>query len=137
MPTYPQYEYDASSTNLYRTDAYGGAQADVGSTPVFTATIDLTQKIFAVCELKFDGAGPTDDLKVSLYRSLDDSWDGDELALLAITIDSDGSEDLWSMTIGPDFGPGYYRFALAASGSTDTFDIDFNARLARYTLASE
>jgi hypothetical protein len=136
MSSYPQYAYDGSSTQLYRTNAYSGSDPDVGSTPCFSTTLDLTQKVFAVCELKFDGSGATDDLKLSLYRSLDSSWDGDELPLLSIVIDSDGSEDLWSMTIGPDFGPGYYRFALASTGATDTFDIDFATRYARYEIAS-
>jgi hypothetical protein len=136
MPNYPQYQYDGSSTTIYRTNAYSGTDPDVGSTQQFTADIDLTQKVFAVCELKFDASGATDDLKVSLYRRLDNSWDGDELEILATTIDSDGSEDLWSFTIGPDFGPGHYRFGLRSSGSTDSFDINFNLRLARYEVAT-
>jgi hypothetical protein len=136
MPNYPQYQYDGSSTTVYRTNAYSGTDPDVGSTQQFTADIDLTQKVFAVCELKFDASGATDDLKVSLYRRLDSSWDGDELEILATTIDSDGSEDLWSFTIGPDFGPGHYRFGLRSSGSTDSFDIHFNVRLARYEVAT-
>jgi hypothetical protein len=136
MSCYPQYVYDASDTPLYRTNAYSGSDPDVGSTPCFSATLDLTQKLFAVCELKFDASGATDDLKVSLYRSLDGAWDGDELPLLSLVIDSDGSEDLWSMTIGPDFGPGCYRFALVSTGATDTFDVDLAARYARYEIAT-
>jgi hypothetical protein len=135
MPNYPQYQYDGSNTNIYRTNAYSGTDPDVDSTMRFTADIDLTQKVFAVCELKFDASGAADDLKVSLYRSLDSAWDGDELEILVTTIDSDGSEDLWSMTIGPDFGPGHYRFGLKSSGAADTFDIDFNVRFARYEVA--
>jgi hypothetical protein len=136
MANYPQYQYDGSSTNIYRTNAYSGSDADVDSTLRFTADIDLTQKVFAVCELKFDASGTTDDLKLSLYRSLDNAWDGDELEILSITIDSDGSEDLWSMTLGPDFGPGHYRFGLKSSGSSDTFEVDFNIRLARFEIAT-
>jgi len=135
MANYPQYSYDGSNISIYRTNAYSGSDPDVDATLRFTADIDLTQKIFAVCELKFDATGATDDLKVSLYRSLDNIWDGDELEILSITIDSDGSEDLWSMTIGPDLGPGHYRLGLKSSGATDTFDVDFNIRLARYELA--
>ncbi len=134
MANYSQYQYDASSTNLYRTNLYSGVNPDVGSTQQFSADIDLTQRLFAVCELKFDAGGVTDDLRVSLYRCLDGSWDGDELELFATTIDSDGSEDLWSFTLGPDFGPGHYRFGLRSTGSTDTFDIDLNARFARLEI---
>lgn len=136
MGNYPQYEYDASTTNLYRTNLYSGTDPDVGATQQFSADIDLTQKLFAVCELKFDATGATDDLRVSLYRRLDSSWDGDELELFATTIDSDGSEDLWSFTLGPDFGPGHYRFGLKSSGSIDTFDIDLNTRFARFQIAT-
>jgi len=137
MANYPQYDYDSSNTSIYRTDGYGGADLDVGATERFTATLDLTEKVFAVCELKFDGSGATDDLRLRCFRSLDDSWDGDELEILSTTIESDGSEDLWSLTIGPDFGPGYYRFGLKSTGSTDTFEIDFAARFARFELATE
>jgi hypothetical protein len=136
MANYPQYSYDGSSTSLYRTNAYGGTDPIVAISERFTADIDLTQKVCAVCELKFDAGGSTDDLKVSLYRSLDAAWDGDELPILSITIDSDGSEDLWSFTIGPDFGPGHYHFGLKSSGTTDSFDIDFAARFARYEVAT-
>ena len=136
MANYPQYSYDGSSTSLYRTDLYSGADPDVDATRRFSADIDLTQKLFAVCELKFDASGTTDDLKVSLYRRLDSSWDGDELEIFATTIDSDGSEDLWAFTIGPEFGPGHYRLGLQSSGSTDTFDIDLNARFARFQIAT-
>jgi len=135
MANYPQYQYDGSSTNLYRTNLYSGADPDVGSTQQFSADIDLTQKLFAVCELKFDASGTTDDLRVSLYRSLDNSWDGDELEVFATTVDSDGSEDLWSFTLGPDFGPGHYRFGLKSTGATDSFDVDLNARFARFEVA--
>jgi hypothetical protein len=136
MPNYPQYSYDASNTSIYRTNAYSGTDPDVGTTQQFTADIDLTQRVFAVCEITFLASGATDDLKVSLYRSLDNVWDGDELEILSTTIDSDGTEDLWSTTIGPDFGPGHYRFGLKASGVTNTFDINFETRLARYEVAA-
>lgn len=136
MANYPQYSYDGSSTHPYRTNAYGGSDPDVGTTERFTADIDLTQKLFAVCHLTFDASGATDDLKLRLFRSLDGSWDGDELEILSTTIDSDGSEDLWSFTIGPDFGPGHYHLGLKSSGSTDTFDIDLAVRFARYEVAT-
>lgn len=136
MANYPEYEYDGSETNIYQTNGYAGSDADVDNTERFSDDIDLTQKLFAVCELKFDGSGNTDDLHINLYRSLDNTWDGDEIPILRITVDSDGSEDFWSMTIGPDFGPGHYRFGLASSGSVNTFEVDFNVRFARYEVAT-
>ncbi|MBN1508736.1 MAG: hypothetical protein JW955_17945 [Sedimentisphaerales bacterium] len=131
-----QYAYDASSTNLYRTDAYSGADPDVGTTMRFSADLDLTESLFAICEIKFDAANVVGDLIVTLYRRLDGSWDGDELEILRTTIDSDGSEDLWSIALGPDFGPGHYRFGLLCSSENDSFDVDLNARFARFQIVA-
>jgi hypothetical protein len=131
-----QYQYDASSTNLYRTNTYSGTDPDVDATMRFSADIDLTEKMFAVCELKFDAASTVGDLIVTLYRRLDSSWDGDELEILRTTIDSDGSEDLWSITLGPDFGPGHYRFGLRSTSENDSFDVDLNARFAKFQIAT-
>ena len=136
MANYPQYSYDYSSTVLYRTNTYGGTDPIVATSERFTNDIDLTQKVYAVCEIKFHAGGSTDDLKVNLYRRLDNNWDGDELAIFSTLVDSDGTEDFWSFTIGPDFGPGHYHFGLKSSGTADSFDIDFTTRFARYEVAT-
>jgi hypothetical protein len=136
MSTYVQYAYDASSTNLYRTNAYSGSDPDVDVTMRFSADIDLTERPFAVCELKFDAQNVVGDLIVTLYRRLDSSWDGDELEIFRTTIDSDGSEDLWSITLGPDFGPGHYRFGLLSSTVNDTFDVHLTARFAKFQIVT-
>ena len=136
MANYPQYDYAAASVNLYRTNLYSGTDPDVDGTLRFSDDVDLTQKVFAVCEVTFEASGTTDDLEVSLYRRLDGAWDGDELEILRTTMENYGPEAVWSMTIGPDFGPGHYRFGLKSTGTTDAFDVDLNARLARFEVAA-
>ena len=142
MANYPEYEYDGSDSELYQTNLYGGTDADLDNTaPVsatdgYTSDIDLTQKIWAVIDFKFDASGTTDDLVLTLYKRRDSSWDGDEISVWSVTVDSDGSEDIYHMTIGPSFGPGHYRFAMQSSGGTDTFDIDVEVRYVRYEVAT-
>jgi hypothetical protein len=132
------YNYDGSDTELYSTNIYGGTDADLdNSTPVddtdgYTSDIDLTSKIYATIDFKFDASGATDDLVLTLYRRRDSSWDNDEIAIFSITIESDGSEDIFSFLIDSTFGPGHYRFAMQSSGPADTFDIDVQARYTDY-----
>jgi len=142
MANYPQYKYDAADTELYKTNLYSGSDADLDNTaPVsdsdgYTSDIDLTAKTHAVIDFKFDGSGTTDDLVLTLYKRRDSSWVGDEIAVWSMTVPSDGSADIFSMTIDPSFGPGHYRFALQSSGATDTFDIEVQARYCRYEIAT-
>ena len=142
MANYPEYEYDAADTELYKTNAYSGTDSDLDNTaPVdatdgYTSDIDLTQKIWAAIDFKFDSSGTTDDLVLTLYKRRDSSWDGDEISVWSATVESDGSEDIYHMTIGPSFGPGHYRFAMQSSGGTDTFDIDVEVRYGRYEVAT-
>jgi len=135
------YNYDGSDTELYTTNLYAGSDADLDNTaPVdatdgFTATIDGSSKFHTQVEFKFDASGTTDDLVLKLYRSLDSTWDGDEIPIDQVTVSSDGSEDFFIYHIGPSHGPGYYRFSMQSSGATDTFDIIVNMRQADYTVA--
>lgn len=136
MANYPQYKTDASDSELYKTDLYSGGDSDVANSEVFTSAIDCTEKPHAVGEIKFDSSGTTDDLELTLYRSLDNSFDGDEIAIWSFTIESDGSEDIYATPDLANYGPGYYRFGLESSGATDTFDVDFELRQARYEIAT-
>lgn len=141
MANYPEYEYDSSDTELYKTDGYGGSDADLdNTTPVddtdgYTSDIDLTQKLGCVVDFKFDASGSTDDLVLKLFKRRDNSWDNDEIAIMEITVPSDGSEDIFSFTIDDSFGPGHYRFSMQSS-NTETFDIDVEARYYRYEVAT-
>lgn len=143
MASYPEIEYDGSDTELYKTNGYSGSDADLdNTTPVdatdgYTSDIDLTQKTGAVIDFKFDGSVGTDDLILKLYRRRDSTWDGDEISILEKTVDSDGSEDIYSFVLDVNmFGPGHYRFSMQSSGGTDTFDIDVEMRLFRYEIAT-
>ena len=142
MANYPEYEYDGSDSELYQTNLYGGTDADLDNTvPVndsdgYTSSIDLTQKTGCVIDFKFDSSGTTDNLILKLFKRRDSSWDGDEIAIDEIEVESDGSEDIYHYSISESHGPGYYRFSLQSAGATDTFDIDVQCRFYRYEIAT-
>ena len=141
MATFPQYDYDGSDSELYRTNLYGGTDADLDNTaPVsatdgYTSDIDLTTQLGAVIDFLFDSSGTTDDLTLNLFKRRNSSWDGDELSINEIVVPSDGSEDIFHYTIDESYGPGHYRFSLQSSGATDTFDINIQMRTYRYENA--
>lgn len=136
-----QYSYGGSDEELYQTNLYGGSDADLDNTiPIdatdgYTSDVDLTTQIYAHIDFKFDASSATDDLILTLYKRRDSSWDNDEIALSAITVTSDNSEDIYSFELGPHkgYGPGHYRFALQSSGATATFDIDVQMRRTIFT----
>lgn len=142
MANYPEWEYDAADTELYQTNLYGGTDADLDNTaPVddtdgYTSDINLEQKVGCQVDFKFDASGTTDDLVLKLFKRRDNSWDGDEIEIWSQTVDSDGSEDIFTFTITPEFGAGHYRFSMQSSGATDTFDIDVEARYFRAEVAT-
>ena len=125
--------YDETDAELYKTNGYGGSDADVDDAERYTKDIDLTVNTGAAVDFKFDGSGGTDDLILSLYKRRNADWDGDEIAVWSITIASDGSEDIYHFTIDECYGAGHYRFGMKSSGSTDTFEIDIEMRQWRRT----
>lgn len=127
------YLYDETDMELYRTDGYGGSDADVDDTERYTDDVDLTVDTGAAIDFKFDGSGNTDDLVLSLYKRRDSNWDGGEIAIWDETIPSDGSEDIYNFTIAGSYGAGHYRFGMKSSGSTDTFEMDVEMRRWRHT----
>lgn len=139
MANYPQLSYDTTDTELYKTNAYSGTDADLDNTaPVsdadgYTSTIDLTSKLGVIIDFKFLGTNGTDDLVLKLYRRRNSTWDGDEILIDQKTIDNDGTEDIYSYSIN---SPGYYRFSLQSAGGTTTFDIDVECRYWRYIIST-
>ena len=125
------YVYDTTDRELYKTDSYGGSDADLDTTMRYTSDIDLTFNTGAVVDFKFDGSGATDDFVLYLYKRRDANWDGDEIAGWSGMISSDGSEDIYHFTIDETYGAGHFRFGMKSGGGTDTFDIDVEARLYR------
>jgi len=113
---------------LYLTDGYSGSDADLDGTERFTSDIDLTRETGAAVDFKFDASGATDDLVISLYQTIQSSWDGDEIAIWTGTVDSDGTEDIYTFSILPSYGAGHYRFGMVRSGTTDTFEMDAEMR---------
>lgn len=142
MANYPEYEYDGGDVELYKTDLYSGSDSDLDNTaPVddtdgYTSDIALETKVGAVIDFEFDASGASDDLILKLFKRRDSSWDGDEIAIWSQTVESDGSEDIFSFTIDPSFGAGHYRFSIQSSAGTDTFDIDVEMRTYRYEIAT-
>jgi hypothetical protein len=124
VPYNEEYGYDLADTELYKTDGYNGSDPDIDSTTRYTEDINLTASIGATIDFKFDGSGGTDDLILSLYKRRDSNWDGDEIAIWSVTIDSDGSEDIYHFTIDESYGAGHFRFGMRSSGQTDTFEMD-------------
>jgi hypothetical protein len=138
------YSYGSSDEELYKTDSYGGTDADLdNTTPVddtdgYTSDIDLTDNMEATIDFKFDASGATDNLLLTLYKRRDSNWDGNEIAKLSVVVDSDGSEDIFSFDLSPALGwsAGHYRFALQSNGGTDTFDITVQMRRTKYTTTT-
>lgn len=137
------YSYGGSDEELYQTNGFGGTDADLdNSAPVsdadgYTSDIDLTDNMEANIDFKFDASGAVDDLLLTIYARRDSSWDGDEIAVLPIIVESDGSEDIFNLKLSPATGwpAGFYRLALQSTGGTDTFDIDIQMRRTKYVSA--
>jgi len=129
------YLYDKSDTELYKTDEYGGNDADVSVTERFTGDIALTMNLGSSIDFRFTGNGTTDNLVLSLYKRRDTNWDGSEIAIWNATINNDGSESTYNFTIDISYGAGNYRFGIKSSGSTDTFDVDVEMRQWRQTTS--
>jgi len=133
MPKF-SYLYDDDDTNIYKTDGYSGSHSDVDNTERFTDDIDLTIQTDAVVAFKFDGNNGTDDITLKIYKRHDSSWVGSEIAWKsALTVSSDGSEDIYTYTIPLNYGPGHYRFVMASSGATTTFEMQVDYRSSRIT----
>lgn len=122
-----------SDEELYQTNLYSGSDADVNNTRKYTSDIALDRVNQQVSiDIKFTGSGSTDDLKVSIFKQRGGGWDGDEIAIFADTVQSDGSEDLYSLLIDiNDYGMGHFRLGLESTGGTDTFDLDAECRYYR------
>jgi len=133
MPEYSTKEWktDSSDTNIYKTNYYSGADADI-STEKFTDDIDLTEYPNVDIHFKFLGNNATDDLYLKLYKRNDSVWTGNELQWKStLTIENDGTETEYHYTIPMNYGAGHYRFGMVRSGSTTTFDIQVDYRISR------
>jgi len=125
--------YDQEDTQLYQTNLYSGTNADIANVELFAGDIDLTIMLGAAIDFRFTASGAVDDLELALYKRRDNDWDDDEIAVWSVTIASDGTEDIYHFTIDPTYGAGHYRFGMASSGGTDTFDMDAQMRRWRNT----
>ncbi|NOY63049.1 MAG: hypothetical protein GXP10_07855 [Gammaproteobacteria bacterium] len=133
------YSYNyGNSAELYKTNLYGGADADIDNTgPVngsdgYTSNINLTVKLFSTIDFTFTGNNATDDLIIELFRSTVSTWNGNEIAVDSFQISNPGVEAVYSYVIGPSHGPGYYRFSMQSAGATTLFDMDVMQRRTDY-----
>lgn len=134
MPKHTSWLFEDTDTLLYKTDLYGGADADIDGTEKYTADIDLSVWSGASIDFKFTGSDSTDNLLLNIYNSRDGSWAGTEIVWKSqLTVENSGLQSKYHYTIPEAYQPGYYRFGMMRSGSTTTFDIEVNCRRWRKT----
>jgi len=123
-----------SEATIYQTDAFQGSNSDVGSTEIFSSTIDLETNGYEGVQItiKVDFPdNPTDDLEVYFYASLDGTnWDNTAFYSITITNDTDPHQRSF---IIKDFA--YLRVGLKASGTTDTIDVQVKYKAWRWQSA--
>lgn len=126
--------YAKTNANVYQTNGYSGSDADVDDTERFTADMSLEVNRGVGIDFKYDGSDATDDLILTLYKRIDSTWLGSEVAWkAAITVENDGAEHVYHYTIPNNYQPGHYRFGMKSAGGTSTFEMDANVRTWRVT----
>lgn len=120
-----------AETTLYQTSAFGGTDAGVGSTEVFTSDVDLETNGYegahVVVEADFP-ATPTDNLVVSVYASLD-GVNYDDTPLYAFEIDNGTDPNQVSFVVRD---VAHFRIGLKSSGTTDTIDAQVKYQVWRW-----
>jgi len=124
----------AAVQDLYKTDLYGGTDADVGGTEQFSSDVDLETNGHegAHVHLKYDCSGTTDDLEVAVYASLDGT-NYDDIALYKFAADNNSGAETEISFIVKDVA--HFRVGLKRSGSTDTFDVHLTCQRWNYQSA--
>jgi hypothetical protein len=123
----------AALQELYKTNYYGGSDADVGGTEQTSSDIDLETGGHegAHCFLEYYPSGGTDDLKVKVYASLDGT-NYDTVPLTEFTVDNPGATTEGQLSfVVKDVA--HFRVGLVRDGSTDTYDIQLTCQKWNYT----
>lgn len=125
--------YDVGAVEeLYKTDEFGGSDADLDNTvPVsdvdgYTTDIDLTDEEIAALAFEFLGNNSNDDLILTLFKRIGAAWTGNEILLLSFTVTNAGSRDVftdWEIGEHRGFGPGIYRVGMQSEDTNTTFDM--------------
>jgi len=116
---------------FYQTNYYGGSDADVADTMIYSDDIDLTEKKMAKLSFRINPSCATDDLTLSLFTRHDENWIGIETRWkTALTVENDGNEQIYSYIIPDSYGPGHYRWGMQ-SGATTTFDVEIRGSKGR------
>lgn len=128
------YDCLETSSIIYQTNLYGGADADIAGTQLYTDNIDMSMVTDALVDFLFDASDATDDLLLYIYKRGDSTWVGTEIAWKSVlTVDNDGTSHTYHYTIPKDYRGGHYRFGMVRSGVTTTFDIQVTVHTFRET----
>jgi hypothetical protein len=124
----------AAVQDLYKTDGYGGSDADIDGTERFSSDVDLESNGHegAQCHLKYDASGTTDGLEVAVYGSLDGT-NYDDIAMTKFTADNNGGAETEISFVVKDVA--HFRVGLKRSGSTDTFEAHLTCQRWNYSSA--
>ncbi len=121
---------DSTPLVLYDTNLFGGSDADIGGTKVYTDSVDLVTGGFDAIALTFkvDPSGTTDDLEVEIFSQLvATEFDSTEIAEISFEIGQNSGAQR-KRTILMWFKP-YFRIGLLVGGTpTDTYDVEITAR---------
>ena len=121
----------SSEETIYKTDAFGGSDSDVGSTEVYTSGVDLETNGYIGAHVIIEAdfvSSPTDDLEVRFYGSLDGSnWDDKPFYSFTISNDTDPCQVSVIIT-----DVAHFRVGLKSSGETDTIDVQVKYKAWNY-----
>ena len=131
------YTTRGAAQTLYATDAYGGSDADVGSSEVYSTSVDLAANNYVGLIIYIYAtfvASPTDDLEWKIYGFHSTSFDVDQVPQIQATITAvDNGEKITQPIFITDVNA--VRVGLKSSGSTDTIDAKVVAIPFYYTSA--
>jgi hypothetical protein len=124
----------ATADDLYKTDAYGGTDADVDGAERFSSDADLETNGYegSHLHLRYDCSGTTDDLEVAVYASLDGT-NYDDIPLFEFTTDNNSGAETELSFVVKDVA--HFRVGMKCSGSTDTYDAKLTHQAWRYQSA--
>lgn len=124
----------AAVQEIYKTNLYGGADADIDGTEKFSSNVDLETDGYegVHCDLKYDSSGTTDNMIVNIYGSLDGT-NFDSLALSTFIADKNGGVETRISFIVKDLAQ--LRIGMKRDGSTDTFDVLLSVQRWRWQSA--
>ena len=131
------YTTRVSAQTLYATDEYSGSDSDVGSSEVYSSSIDLATNNYVGLMIYIYATfvvSPTDDLEWKVYGFHSTSFDTDQVPQIQGTLEAvDNGEKISQPIFITDVNA--VRVGLKSSGTTDTIDAKVVAVPFYYTSA--